>query len=113
MAIETGHQKEPFMSDLIAREVAESNAQIVGNVMGRVVTRGELSQAFGQVANKANWKLPIDAVVDCDDLEKAMIAEAVVFFAGCKAKFSPAAGAKLPRCRYRVQAIGYYAAVGA
>ena len=80
----------------------------VANVMGRVVTRGELKAAFDQVANDANWKLPVNAIVVADEFELAMIKEAVVFFTGSVAKFKPLAGG-----RFRVTASGYYRAVGA
>ena len=87
--------------------------QVAGKVNGRDVTRGELSVAFDAVADKANWKNPVDSVVDLNDAEMAMVREAVVFFTGSVAKFEARKGAKLPRCRYRVRAAGYYKTIGA
>jgi hypothetical protein len=105
---------ETYWAELAAKEKAESEAQVVANVMGRIVTRGELSKAFDAVANKANWKLPINASVDLDEFTKAMVAEAVVFFTGSKAKFKRLTGTTTGGIgRYRVTAAGYYAAIGA
>jgi hypothetical protein len=86
---------------------------VVDTVMGKPVTQGELSAAFDKVANKANWKNAINAVVDVNDFEMAMIAKAVTFFTGSVAKFKPRIGAPLPKCRYRVTAAGYYKTIGA
>lgn len=97
----------------IQQEDLKSRAQIVGEVMGRAVTRGELSKAFDRVTNTSNWKMPIDAVVDLNDREMATIREAVVFFTGSMPTFEARAGATLPRCRYRVRADGYYKTCGA
>jgi hypothetical protein len=92
---------------------AEADAQVVGVVLGKAVTRGELSTAFDRVASKENWKFPIDTVVDCNDWELFLLQEAIPFFTGSVPKFEPAIGAELPRCRFRVRAAGYYNAVGA
>lgn len=87
--------------------------QRVAVVMGRKVTRGTLLKAFARVENRQNWKLAIDAVVDvANDRDLLTLREAVVFFTGSIPTFTPVGGA-LPGCRYRVTAIGYYAAVGA
>ena len=86
---------------------------VVATVMGKPVTQGELSKAFDVVANKANWKMPIDCDVTLKShREMAMISKAVVFFTGSVAKFTAVAllGSK---CRYRVTAAGYYATIGA
>ena len=91
----------------------EFTKTVVATVMGKPVTQGQLSEAFDRVADKANWKNKIDAVVDLNDQEMAMISEAVVFFTGSVAKFAPRNGAALPKCRYRVTAAGYYATIGA
>lgn len=96
-----------------AAEVAASNAQVVARVLGRDVTRGELSTAFDRIADRSNWKNPIDRVLDLNDAELFAIIEAVRFFAGCVPTFTIVPGGKLPKCRYRVRAVGYYAAVGA
>jgi hypothetical protein len=72
-----------------------------------------LRAAFERVQNAAHWKNPVDAVVDLNDAEMATLREAIIFFTGSVPAFKPRVGAALPRCRYRVQAIGYYLAVGA
>jgi hypothetical protein len=88
--------------------------QVVGKVLGRDVTRGQLSVAFDAVADKANWKNPIDATVDLDDYTKAMVAEAIVFFTGSVAKFTRKGGTTTDGIgRYRVRAAGYYRTIGA
>jgi hypothetical protein len=93
---------------------ADSNAQVVAKVLGTDVTRGELLAAFNRVANKLNWKLIIDALVELDEhREMAMIREAVIFFTGSVPTFAAIAGAAKPKCRYRVTAAGYYQTVGA
>lgn len=86
---------------------ALANVQ-VGTVLGKAVTRGELSQAFDLVANRDNWKMPIDATVWLDDWQKACVHEAVIFFTGSIPRFHWLA----PR-QYRVVAAGYYATIGA
>jgi hypothetical protein len=101
------------MSTLQANEV-EFAKMIVANVMGRAVTQGELKVAFEAVADKVNWKMPIDAVVDLDPYTMAMVKEAVVFFTGSVAKFKALTGTTTDGIgRYRVTAAGYYAAIGA
>jgi hypothetical protein len=68
--------------------------------------------AFDAVADKANWKNPIDAVVDAYTRE--LVREAVIFFAGCVPSFEPLTGTTTGGIgRYRVKAVGYYNAVGA
>jgi hypothetical protein len=106
------HPQEGKMTDLATLK-SESDAQIVGRVNGRPVTRGELSEAFDYVANRDNWKLPIDATVDLGPASMAMVREAVIFFTGSVPSFT-AVGPEVDRCaRFRVRAAGYYAAVGA
>lgn len=88
---------------------AESDAQVVAQVFGLDVTRGQLSLAFDQVADKANWKNPIDRVVRiASDRQMAFIREAVIFFTGSVPTFT-AKGAN----KYRVTAAGYYNTIGA
>jgi len=95
-------------------EIAAMNKMVVANVNGRAVTRGELSAAFDRVANKVNWKLPINTVITVTGDDMPVIVEAVKFFAGCIPTFTPARGKNEPGVyRVRVKAKGYYAAVGA
>ena len=97
----------------MSAEALEFSKMVVATVMGKAVTQGQLSAAFDRVADKANWKNPINAVVVLKThREMAMIKEAVRFFAGCQAKFE-AVELLGARCRYRVTAKGYYLAVGA
>lgn len=91
--------------------VALSNdldAQVVAKIDGRDVTRRELSAAFDWVADRSNWKNPIDCTVALTDRQAALVAEAVVFFAGCRPTIK-----RIDETIVRVQAVGYYAAVGA
>lgn len=90
-------------------ELDQMNSQVVAKVAGRDVTRGELLQAFNRVASKANWKNPIKAeVFTQDEVALAVIREAVIFFAGCRPTFT-----KTWDGWTKVEAVGYYQAVGA
>lgn len=94
-------------------EVAEQRAWVVAEIMGQPVTWGELHDAFSGVRNAQNWKNPVDATVEVNDREMAILREAVTFFTGSVPTFTVARGGRLPRCRYRVRAAGYYKEVGA
>lgn len=89
----------------------ESDSEIIGIVAGRQVTRAQLRVAFELVENREHWKNPIDRTVPIQQVEAVggipMITEAVRFFAGCIPSFD-----RVP-AGYRIQASGYYAAVGA
>lgn len=76
----------------------------------RGYSKAELHDAFELVEDKANWKNPIDTLVPMklDGGMRHKINAAVIFFAGCEAKFIHAG-----RDRVRVTAPGYYASVGA
>ena len=69
-------------------------------------TVGELRRAFFLVSPKPNWKDPIDAVVD--ERYSAILKFAVPFMVGSTPVIIKIADGKI-----RVQARGYYAAVGA
>jgi len=71
----------------------------------RGYTREQLSEAFNKVANPANWKYPIDAVIPKADLD--VTETAVTFFAGCSVEVVEDRGDEV-----RIQAIGYYLAIG-
>lgn len=73
---------------------------------GTRYSRAELKAAFERVQNAQNWKLPIDTVIPSKD--KEVTEEAIIFFAGCRPYFVRGIKGHL-----RVQAVGYYAAVGA
>ena len=106
------------MSNLSATDFARANldadaaafaATVATVIMGQPVTQGELAAAFARVENKANWKFPIDCTVSvADDRDMETIRAAVTWFTGSEATFA----FKRPN-RYRVQAKGYYAAIGA
>ena len=72
--------------------------------------QAELKAAFERVENKSNWKLPIDATIELENpiQDAILISDAVIHFAGCVPTIWHMEGNK-----YRVVAIGYYAAVGA
>lgn len=81
---------------------------------GQDRVRGDLSRAFNSVADKSNWKNPINIVVDLDDHTKQLVAEAVTFYTGSVATFARLTGTTTGGvARYRVQAVGYYEAIGA
>lgn len=102
------------MVDSIAQVEAELEAQVVAKVCGRDVTRAQLSAAFTTVANPSNWKLPIDARVPLGcDFDLLLVREAVIFFTGSVPTITPVLLVKPRGMAYRVQAAGYYAAVGA
>ncbi len=106
------------MSNLSATDFARANlaadeaafaATVATVVMGHPVTQGELKAAFALVENKHNWKYPIDCTVTvANDRDMEIIRAAVTWFTGSEATFA----FKRPN-RYRVQAKGYYAAIGA
>jgi dTDP-4-dehydrorhamnose reductase len=94
---------------VLSQEAAESMAQVVAEVLGSPVTRGELNEAFKKVEPKPHWKAPINAIVHvANERELFMIHEAIVFFCGCKA-----AATFVEPAKYRFEAPGYWAAVGA
>ena len=97
----------------IEAQIAELNNRIdqavVADVMGKPVTRAELSAALDRVADQTDWKAPINVVVVINsDFEMVLIREAVWFFTGSRATFT-AKG----RNQYQVKAAGYYTAIGA
>jgi hypothetical protein len=92
----------------------ELNRQVVANLNGRDVTRGELKTAFERVQPKTHWKDPINATVDLDAWTMALVSEAVVFFTGSVPHFKRLGGTTTGGIgRYHVTAAGYFNAVGA
>lgn len=94
--------------------------QLVAKVNGRMVSRGQLSDAFEKVRPAGNWKDPIRAEVMIEgDEELAMIREAVVFFTGSIPAFKairpvrPIKGDYGGAMLYSVRAAGYYLTIGA
>lgn len=81
-----------------AKEIISGADQIVAEIGGTPRTRGELTGYFNAVADRQNWKLPVDATVDLTFEGLAMTREAITSQKG--------------HVRYRVKAAGYYEAVG-
>lgn len=97
----------------LAAELKNAQSEVVSRVDGVPFTYQELTEFFNRAVDKRNWKNPIDAVVELHgDRELIGLREAIRFFTGSEASFLPLIGAKLPACRYRVRAAGYYEAVG-
>jgi hypothetical protein len=65
----------------------------------------KLAEAFEEVRNKSDWKLPVNKLIFKPGKEKReMITEAVIYFTGSAPEFIRAGGG-----RVRVKANGYYA----
>ncbi len=76
-------------------------------------TIGELRESFDLVAPKTNWKDPIDAIVELGtDRDVALMREAVVFMTGSVPVITPA-GRPGSIEKFRVEADGYFHAIGA
>ena len=69
-------------------------------------TRGDLLEAFNNVKNPRGWKLAIDSTVDIAEVHKT--SEAIIFFTGSIPHFTQMPG----RSVFRVEAAGYYVAMG-
>ena len=79
---------------------------------GTIYSRADLHEAFEAVQDPANWKNPILAVIP--EYMQDVTEEAVKFYAGCRPTFTPLnKRARRSLRRLRVEAVGYYAAVGA
>lgn len=89
----------------------DMDSMVITRYEGEPVTRGMLSAAFNKVADKDNWKNPIDFVVHgselcCKDL--FLIAGGIEFFTGSDTYFDAEKDGYV-----RIKAPGYYATVGA
>lgn len=73
----------------------------------------ELQSAFNKVAPSPNWKTAIYSVIEGTVEEIGIVKEAVTFFTGSVASVTRLATLEDGRLRVRVQAVGYYAAIGA
>lgn len=94
-------------------EIDFAMCQIVGEVNGEPVSRGELKEAFDLVADPENWKNPIDIRIEnpgADMIEK--IKEAVVFFTGSTCHVRRVVESS-GRDTFHITAKGYYLAIGA
>lgn len=82
------------------------NVNTINQETGTKYSRQQLKDAFDKVCDKANWKLPIVGAIHESEID--VTREAVIFFAGCTPTFH-----RFSNGTTVVQAIGYYAAVGA
>jgi hypothetical protein len=98
---------------------AKIEAQPLAEIFGRKVTKAELSKAFDLVANRKNWKNPIDVHTVLTGEQVALIRDACLFFGAGEPKFTVKAGTVQwdngcnPVLGYHVTAPGYYATIGA
>ena len=77
-------------------------------VNGRRIPIKELSVAFDRVKDSERWKNPICSLMaPPTDEERQIIFEAIVFYTGSLATFTPEGDL------VRVEAAGYYMAIGA
>jgi hypothetical protein len=77
-----------------------------------IYSRAELREAFEMVEDPTNWKNPIDAAIPA--YMHDAVEQAVIFYAGCHPTFTEVnPRARRSVRRLRVQAVGYYMAVGA
>lgn len=77
--------------------------------------RSEISALFDLVADKANWKNPIDAQVALTFDEADLLREVVIFYTASVPSFEviePTAYRMDGKSLYRIKADGYYRAVG-
>ncbi len=115
LKLESSNEKSHTERQVLSRshvahqlDIERANAEIVAEVNGRKVTRGELKLAFELVEDDKNWKNPIDITID--DPGSAMISmidEAVLFFTGARPIF------EYDNKNVRVHAAGYYLSIGA
>lgn len=96
------------------KTVKQIRREIVTKVNGRDVSHDELSKAFDRVKDLQHWKNPISKIIDLTEDERAVIYEAIVYFTGSEASFTPIGkssrrGAK----RMHVVAAGYFRTIGA
>jgi hypothetical protein len=88
-------------------------ANSIGGLEG--VTRADADEAFKLVADRSNWKNPIDRMVYLTDEQVELVREAVIFFTGSVPKIERVYNMKFLHNanKYHVTADGYYRAVGA
>lgn len=71
-------------------------------------TREQMKEAFDMVADRNHWKNPIKRIVKIEPRMIPIIEDAVMYFTGSEAEIT-----KLHSGFYRVEAVGYYSAIGA
>lgn len=106
------------MTNQIEKTTADERqalAQHVETFRGRNITRGELRDHFDTVADRTNWKNPIDATVllrrGNNDEHLELVKLAVVFFTGSVLQVVSLDDFNGYR-RAKVKAAGYYQAIG-
>lgn len=72
-------------------------------------TQTQLHDAFNLVQNVEDWKMPIDAIVPREQVDKDLVSFAVMYFTGAYPIIEEAA---IPSF-YRIRADGYYMTIGA
>ncbi len=97
-----------YLEDAIADVIHVMDQTVVAEVRGRQVLRGDLRKAFEAVQDPANWKNPIDKLVDAESFDADVTRAAVEFFTGGTAEIFP-----MPGGGFRVMAAGYYHYCGA
>ena len=100
----------------ISQVLEDLNDQIVDRISGCDVRRAEFEAAFNRVADKANWKNPIDAtVIVMNGAELEILLRAIEFFTGSRATTEILRAGTLggTSATYRIRAAGYYATCGA
>ncbi len=91
-------------------ELELANAQVVAKLGEYQFTRGELSAYFEVVQDKTNWKLPICTRVALKtERDRCGTQAAVMFYTGAQAEIHRVGRTSL----FRVDAVGYYIAIGA
>jgi len=93
------------MGERITMQMLKQATDAVGGgVRGMLLEKAILKGAFDVVADKEDWRAPIDAVVDPSTCEydADVIAHAIAFFTGTIAEFFAQ-----PCGEYSVRAIGY------
>jgi hypothetical protein len=70
----------------------------------------QMREALSKVQNKINWKHPVNTIID--ESEQELVTEAIIYFCGCVPTFTPIFSSP-SEPKLWVQAVGYYAAVGA
>ena len=89
--------------------LAESMTQVVTEIAGKPVTRGQLAEKFDLIKNEDHWKNPINKTIDKpSDNDLEMLHEAVHFFTGsCLTTYPRDDG------RLHCEADGYFLTIGA
>lgn len=80
---------------------------------GKLMTRGDLTDAFNLVCDKTNWKMPIDCEVVLQPGQIDAVHKAVIFFTGAPCEFDWLGKGETDKFKWRVRAPGYYKTCGA